>query len=108
MNSFKDMIREDIKDVFLDFDMFGEIHKLNDKEVLVIVDENELMEREKRVQDTEAGLHNRRLLFYVAAADFGKLPSPGNTLRFDGKMYVIIEAVDESGIYSISLEVPRS
>ncbi len=108
MSIFKDMVQEDIKDIFLDFDMFGEIHKLNHKDVVVIVDENELTEREKRVKDIEEGLHNRQILFYVAAADFGKLPSPGNILTFDGRKYIITDAVDESGIYSISLEVPKS
>ncbi len=106
MGAFKEMVQEDIKNIFLDFDMFGKMHNLNGKKVLVIVDEFELVEREKRIRDDEMGLHNRQLLFYVSAEDFGKLPSPGRVLSFDGRQYMITDATDEEGIYSISLEVP--
>lgn len=106
MGAFKEMVQEDIKNIFLDFEMFGEMHNLNGKKVLVIVDEFELVEREKRIRDDEMGLHNRQLLFYVSAEDFGKLPSPGRVLNFDGRQYEITDATDEQGIYSISLEVP--
>ncbi|MBO5145016.1 MAG: hypothetical protein J6C19_05715 [Lachnospiraceae bacterium] len=106
--SFKDVIRQDIKSVFLNFDEFGEMHKLNGKERLVIVDENELTEREKRVKDEGNGLFAKQLLFYIAAEDFGALPSPGKVLNFDGKQYLITDANNEDGIYSISLEATRS
>ncbi|MFR2108261.1 MAG: hypothetical protein ACLS41_11370 [Gallintestinimicrobium sp.] len=50
MSDFKDMVQADIKEIFLNFDEFGEIHTINGEEVLIIVDENELTEREKRTQ----------------------------------------------------------
>ena len=112
--TFKDTIRKDIKSVFLNFDEFGEIHCLNGKEKLVIIDENELTEREKKTKiignigGAGKGLHIKQLLFYIAAEDFGKLPSPGNKLNFDNKEYVIADAENEDGIYSISLEAIRS
>ena len=109
---FKDVIKQDIKSVFMNFNEFGEIHKLNGKKKLVIVDENELTEREKRILNRDGikgeGLHKRQLLFYIEAEKFGTLPSPGNLLNFDGKDYNITDANDEDGIYSISLEAKRS
>lgn len=51
MSDFKDMVQADIKEIFLNFDEFGEIHTINGEEVLIIVDENELTEREKRTQE---------------------------------------------------------
>ncbi len=112
--NFKDAIKGDIRSVFLNFDEFGEIHTLNGKKRLVIVDENELTEREKRVKSsgkvngTNRELHLKQLLIYIAAEDFGELPLPGNILDFDGKKYVITDANNEDGIYSISLEANRS
>ena len=47
-------------------------------------------------------------LFYVAAEAFGRLPPVGRNLSLDGKDYIITDAADESGIYSISLEAVRS
>lgn len=109
MSAFKDMVREDIKNIFLDFDMFGEIHKLNGQDTLIIIDENELTEREKRMARTnERELHSKQLLFYVAAEDFGPLPSPNKLLDLDGRKYTITDAANEDGIYSICLEAARS
>lgn len=112
--TFKDTIKQDIRAVFLNFDEFGEIHRLNGKERLVIIDENELTEREKKIKvsggmkGVDGELHLKQLLFYIASADFGKLPSPGSVLDFDGRKYVITDAENEDGIYSISLEANRS
>ena len=108
MGGFKDMIQEDIKNVFLNFAEFGEIHEINGVEVLAIIDENELTERDKRMRNKDGELHKRQLLFYVDAKDFGPLPSPGKVLNMDGRDYLITDAEDEMGIYSISLEANRS
>ncbi len=111
--TFKEAIHEDIKGVFLNFDEFGEYHSLNGQKVLVIIDENELTDREKKYKSASTGgvdgeLHNKQLLFYVAAEDFGPLPAPGRILDFDKKHYLITDAVNEDGIYSINLEAIRS
>lgn len=109
MRSFKDVLKSDIKSVFLNFEEFGEEHKINGETVLVIIDENELTEREKRIRrGVDVELHKKQLLFYVAAEDFGPLPTPGNILNLDGKEYAITEAENEDGIYSINLEATRS
>ena len=112
MLTFKKQIERDNHSVFMNFNEFGEIHKVNGNKKLVIVDENELTEREKRVRNRDGikgeGLHKKQLLFYIEAEKFGPLPSPGNLLNFDGKVYNITDANDEDGIYSISLEAKRS
>ncbi len=107
--SFKDVLKNDVKRVFLNFDEYGESHTINGQEVTIIVDDNELTEREKRIKRNDEGeLHKKQLLFYIAAEDFGPLPSPGKLLTLDKKRYLITEAEDEGGIYSISLEAQRS
>ena len=108
MRTFKDVLKSDIKRVFLNIAEFGEEHEINGETVLIIIDENELTEREKRIRRRmDVELHKKQLLFYVAAEDFGPLPSPGRLLNLDGKKYEITEADDEDGIYSISLEAQR-
>lgn len=106
--SFKDVLQKDIKQVFLNFEEYGEIHTISGQEVLIIIDENELTEREKRIRRNEGELHRKQLLFYIAAEDFGMLPDPGKILNLDGKQYKITEAENEDGIYSISLEAVKS
>lgn len=106
--TFKDVLKKDIKQVFLNFEEFGERHDINGHKVLIIVDENELTEREKRIKRNREELHQKQLLFFIAAEDFGALPSPGRILSLDGKNYEITDAENEDGIYSISLEAMRS
>lgn len=106
--TFKELITEDAKKVFLNFDEFGEIHMVNGKEMLVIVDNNEHIERQKRTTSRAEGLYIKELLFYVHKEDFGLLPAVGRICRFDKKDYIVADAINEDGIYSITLEVNRS
>ena len=106
--TFKETIKQDIRTVFLNFDEFGEKHTISGQEVLIIIDENELTEREKKIRRNEGELHKKQFLFYIAAEDFGLLPDPGKMLNLDGRQYEIMEAENEDGIYSISLEAMKS
>lgn len=102
---FKDMIKEDVKDIFLNPEEFGEPHMVDGKEMTIIIDDNELVEREKKVQTMAEGLHNRQLLIYVSAEDFGPEPLINRLLELDGNYYTVTDVSNEGGIYAISLEV---
>lgn len=107
--NFKDIVRQDVKNVFLNPNEFGEKHKVNGKEMTLIIDNNEMLEREKRYQKEKIeGLHRQQMLFYVAAVDFGRLPASGKVLDIDGQKYVITDAIKEGPMYSISVEVHNS
>ena len=108
MAGFKDIISQDNQEVFLNPEEFGEVHMVAGKPMCIIIDENELTEREKRMKGVDEELHSRQLLFYVAAKDVGPLPSPGKVLTLDDRDYLITDAQSECGIYSISLEARRS
>ncbi len=103
--SFKQILEEDISHTFMNMDEFAEIHNVNGKEMWVIVDSNEQIEREKRMSENpqKLGIHMKQLLIYVKRSDYGPLPSPGNFLTFDGQNYQVTDAIDESGIYSVSI-----
>lgn len=103
MGWFRKMVRKDNKKVFLDFEMFGETHRVGGKDMVVIVDESELVERKKLEKDLDHGLYESELLFYASAEETGELPPVGRVMDFDGKKYRVTGAVDEDGIYSISL-----
>ena len=48
MNSaFKTLLQMDRK-IFLNPDEFGELHNVGGKEMLILIDDNEMIEREKR------------------------------------------------------------
>lgn len=102
--SFKDDIQEDIKTIFLNSDEFGEVHTVDGKEMVIIVDENELAEREAKVKTMAEGLHNKQLLIYVSKKDFGSEPLIDRLLELDGNYYTVTNVSNEMGIYAISLE----
>lgn len=105
---FKDFIANDLKNVFLNFGEFAEEHTVDGKKMLVIVDNNEHIERQKRQTSRAEGLHIKEILFYVHKDDFGSLPAVGRICRFDKKDYIVADAINEDGIYSITLEANRS
>ncbi len=105
---FKEMVGNDIADVFLVLEEFGEIHKVNGLEMTILMDGNEMIEREKRMKNHYEGTYRKQILFYVSAKEFGALPAAGREISLDGKKYRVTDAVSEDGIYSISAEVLRS
>lgn len=105
LNNFKEMLIEDNEMIF-DLEELAEIHSINGRKMRVIIDEKELLEREKKegVQERE-GIYKRKILLYVIAMEFGPLPAANSILDFDGRLYRVIKAMNEDGIYAITLEV---
>lgn len=101
--TFKELVNSDIDNVFLNVDEFSEIHIVNGKSMPVMVDNNELIEREKRAKENMDGIYTRQNLIYVSAADFGPLPKQGTVLTLDNLTYRVVEAVSEEGIYAITI-----
>ena len=105
---FKNIVREDVHNVFLNIEEFSEIHTINGKSMPVQVDSNEQIEREKRSAKNIGGIFTKQRLIYVAASDFGPMPKQGSLLTMDNRMFRVADAVDEDGIYSITLEANRA
>ena len=110
--TFKEQIALDNKNVFMNFDEFAEEHLINGDKMLCIVDNNEMIDREKRYQYKRSlyadGVYLKEVLIYVRAEDFGPLPAVGRMLYFDKKGYMISDAIDEDGIYSLCLEANKT
>lgn len=106
--TFKECVRQDVTDVFLNLDEFGVEHSINGKTMTAIVDNNELIEREKKAKSDMDGVNVKTTLIYVRARDYGALPPVGYVVRMDGKSYLVTDATNEDGVYSIHLEMNRS
>lgn len=109
--NFKDIIRADNKRVFLNPQEFGEEHQIAGRRMNIIIDDIEMVEREKRqngMQSYRQGVYKKQILFYVLKEEFGPLPAVGRSLTLDDTTYLITDAINEDGIYSVSLEAVRS
>jgi hypothetical protein len=106
--SFKDVIASDVHDVFLNVEEFSDMHVVNGTEMAVQEDSNEQIEREKRMNQHMDGAFLNQKLIYVAASGYGPLPKQGSMVVYDGKRYKVADAIEEDGVYSITLEATRA
>lgn len=108
---FKDIIKADAHNVFLNLEEFADTHTVNGTDMAVLIDNNEQIEREKREKRNNQnmdGIFTNQRLIYVAASDFGPLPKQGSLLTLDKRTFRVVDAIDEDGIYSITLEANRA
>lgn len=106
MPSFKDILANDVNNIFMNKMEFAEIHNVNGKPMKVIMDDNEQIEREKG--SIEEGIFTKKKLIYVSAKEFGALPAVDAVFKLDKKLYRVADAINEAGIYSITLEATGS
>ena len=106
--TFKDIIQRDVQQTFLNVDEFSEIHTVNGKQMAVQIDNNEQIEREKRISQHMDGIYVKQVLLYVAEKEYGPLPKQGTVVNLDKKSYRVADAIAEDGIYSITLEANRA
>lgn len=105
--SFKETLKADVSDVFLNRAEFGEEHIVDGKAIVIVFDDVEKIAREKgRVvtSDFIDGIFRNRKLFYASASDFSGLPRVGRIMVLDGKDYRVAEATQEGDVYVITLE----
>lgn len=110
--TFKELIASDNKKVFMNLDEFSETHVINGKEMPCLIDNNELIDRERRYKYKHSmyadGIYMKQLLIFVRAEDFGPLPAIGRAITFDKKSYLISDSINEDGIYSLCLEANKT
>lgn len=105
---FKEMLRRDVKEIFLNPAEFGEEHTVNGKKMMVIIDDNELTERGKSGKAHMDGIYKKQTLVFVSALGFGPLPGPGKPVVIDGTHFIVTDSLNEGGVYSLHLEANRS
>ena len=108
MSKFKDIVQQDIKSVFLNIDEFADMHTIDGKEMPAVLDDFEASEREIKYVKYGDGVYKIRRLLYVAESDFGPIPIQGRTITYDGKKYIVVDAVSEGGLHAITVEATTS
>jgi len=108
MVRFKDIIRNDINDVFLNLMEFAETIVVNGKEMRAVIDDMEAAEKQKSAVSDMDGIYTKRTVLYVSAYEFGLLPRQGEYITVQGKGFIVAEALSESGIHKITMEANRS
>lgn len=107
---FKELAARDIRGVFLNPEEFGERHTVDGRQMTVIVDGLEVVERSKKQSEKGRvdGIYEKQVIVYAARSEFGRMPLIGRNMTLDGSTYQVEDVVDEGGIYSITLGAVRS
>ena len=111
--TFKDFASEDISAVFFNGDEHADLHNVDGKDVLVILEKSDVRDHSAHweagaKQNFDTGLYNRHIILYIRVEDYGPKPKQGKLLTLDKKIaYSIQKCDDEGGIYRMTMERVR-
>lgn len=97
--SLKDEIEKDINNTFLSLEEFAEIHLVEGKEILCVIDNDSLKSRQG---SAEIGIDESTLLLFAKVSDLPK-KKQGGLLNIDHKIYMIDDWKDNFGMAEIVL-----
>ena len=100
--TFKDQVKRDITDVFINVDEFADEHTVNGKKMHAVLDDNELQEHPS--SDSVSGIYGEQTVLYVASEDYGLAPRKDATVTVDGVRYRVAGSTTEMGVYRIIIE----
>lgn len=108
MANFKEMLANDLKNVFYNTNEFAEVNVVEydglKKDIPVIFDYDGMKERTVKVKDHAEGLFLADLIIRINLADWGDTMRKGHRVYLDDDMYTIMQVDSEGGEMVISLE----
>lgn len=99
--SFKEQLQKDLDTVFLNTDDFAELHRVEGKEIPVVVDDDKL---EKLKQGQILGLVEADMLLHGKVSDFPPSITPGRLLNVDGREYIVTNSGENMGLIEVALK----
>ena len=102
--SFKEQIMADLDAVFLNLDEFAELHRVEGKEIAVVMD-NDQMNKLKKGQIL--GLIEADILLMGKEADFPAELEPGRMVNLDGREMLIVNSGRDLGLVEVALSQNR-
>ncbi|MBP3633647.1 MAG: hypothetical protein J6J43_03635 [Oscillospiraceae bacterium] len=115
--TFKDCAAADIDLVFFNGNEHADLHLIDGKEALVIIEEGGLREHNSHweagaKQNFDTGLYTAYTILYIRVEDYGPKPKVGKQLVMDAgtdhkRTYSIMKCEEERGVYRMTLERTR-
>lgn len=97
---FKDMVAADNLAVFLDVETFGEIYRIEGREIPIVLDTDELKERAGR---TGSGGGRECHPFYALTSDLPPRRAPGESLNVNGRECIVDDWKEDMGMATVVL-----
>lgn len=105
--SFKDQIKQDLSDVFLNLDEFADLHRIEGKEVPVVID-SDIMAKLSKIGDNRIhGMDEADMVIMGKASDLPENLDPGRLLNLDGREVIVVTTASEMGLVQIAVRQNR-
>lgn len=105
--SFKDQIKQDLSDVFLNLDKFADLHRIEGKEVPVVID-SDMLEKLSKIGDNRIhGMDEADMVIMGKASDLPENLDPGRLLNLDGREVIVVTTTSEMGLVQIAVRQNR-
>lgn len=105
--SFKDQIKQDLSDIFLNLDEFADFHRIEGKEVPVVID-SDIMAKLSKIGDNRIhGLDEADMVIMGKASDLPENLDPGRLLNLDGREVIVVTTTSEMGLVQIAVRQNR-
>ena len=102
--SFKEQLLKDLDAVFLDLNAFAELHRVEGKQIPVVVDNDQL---NKLKQGQLLGLVEADMLLMGRESDFPANLEPGRLLNVDGRELIVEVSGTDMGLVEVALRQNR-
>ena len=111
--TFKDCVAKDIDLAFFNNGEHAEMHNVDGKDCLVIIDESSARTHAAHweaggKQNFDTGLYDAHTILYIKCEDYGPKPKIGKLLVLDAKTlkrtYTINHCKEEDGVFRMTLE----
>lgn len=105
--SFKDQIKQELSDVFLNLDEFADLHRIEGKEVPVVID-SDIMAKLSKIGDNRIhGMDEADMVIMGKASDLPENLDPGRLLNLDGREVIVVTTTSEMGLVQIAVRQNR-
>lgn len=98
--SFKSMLDDDRLNVFVNVDFFGEMYRIEGKEIPIVIDTDELKERQN---GQDLAVAEASTLFYARVEDLPRRRGVGESLNVNGRECTVDDWKEDEGIVTVAL-----
>lgn len=102
---FKEQVQEDICAVFLNLDEFAETHRVEGKDITVVLSSDGMT---KLKQGQILGLVEADILLFARTEDLPKSLDPGRILNLDGREMLVVTSGTAMGMSEVALKQNRN
>lgn len=105
--SFKDQIKQDLSDIFLNLDEFADLHRIEGKEVPVVIDSDIIAKLSKIGDNRIHGMDEADMVIMGKASDLPENLDSGRLLNLDGREVIVVTTTSEMGLVQIAVRQNR-